>query len=176
MEHHSKWRYLVHFPGRRFVFLRSLCVPCYPLVHSRVLYSFFWFLSYAGRLKYLLTMDSVVIWCQDEWKEFWYDVLVPGEHCEVIDLTSKPSFTSVADSIASIVQRYEAYVCLCMWTHVFCQRIDRFSAKLNRDQDAAKAMADNGRAFIHDCLSLSNVEQYWILLLQKYAALTRFTP
>eukprot|EP00936_MAST-01D_sp_MAST-1D-sp1_P002364 g2364.t1 len=112
---HCKWRYLAHLPGH----------------------------SYAARLKYLFLNRSTVVWCQDDWQEFYYHTLVPQHH-----------FVQVCTEGDVGVNR---------------QVVSRIQ-QLRADDAQAQRIAQQGFEFVSTNLTMDAVNEYWYELLTQFAA------
>ncbi len=98
------------------------------------------------RYKHLFMCGSVVLHVGSEWLEFFYSSITPWYH--YIPVHPRSSQQELQDVIEF----------------------------LKNNEDIAKAIAENGQAFIRDHLRMEDVENYWTVLLKKYATKLNFKP
>lgn len=98
------------------------------------------------RLKHLFMCNSLVLHVGSEWLEFFYPALKPWVH--YIPVESNASSESIEDLLEF----------------------------LRSHEKIAISIAQNGHLFIKDFLKMYDVEEYWAVLLTKYAQKLSFKP
>ena len=98
------------------------------------------------RLKHLFMCNSLVLHVGSEWLEFFYPALKPWVHYVPVE-----SYAS-SESIEDLLEFLRAH------------------------EKIAISIAQNGHLFVKDFLKMFDVEEYWAVLLTKYAQKLSFKP
>ena len=97
-----------------------------------------------------------------EWKEFFYDSMIPWYHyIPIPDAKHGSKDKDQMDIIEDLLQFLKS---------------DEKYLENNSGQFIAKEIASNGRKFIQEHLRMKDVESYWFNLLTSYIKLLDFKP
>ena len=109
-----------------------------------------------------LIKTFTVLHVGSEWKEFFYDTMIPWYHyIPVPDAKQGISDEDQMDTIEDLLQ--------------FLKSNDKYLE--NRSGNfVAQQIASNGRKFIQNHLRMKDIESYWYHLLTNYIELLDFKP
>ena len=96
-----------------------------------------------------------------EWKEFFYDALIPWYHYIPLPDASTTAGQNQGESIKDLL--------------TFLQT-DEHKFGVKSGSYIAKQIASNGRHFIEHHLKMSDILNYWRALLLNYSKLLEFQP
>ena len=98
------------------------------------------------RFKHLFLCGSLVLHVGNDWLEFFYPALKPWVHYVPVD--SKAT----------------------------AKEIETLVLFLDSHEEIAKKIAEEGQRFVQNHLRMSDIEEYWVQLLTRYAAKLSFQP